>query len=97
LYKSKVNGGVPVNVTAQTTESAVQIESIIFTNGFGFNKTLLEFGLRRAQGPMSGMMASKYSIVGGFDSIVLLTKVLQMYTLVYITIFQQEELLPIPS
>jgi nicotinate phosphoribosyltransferase len=35
----------------------------------GFNKILLEFGLRRAQGPMSGMLASKYSLVGGFNSI----------------------------
>jgi nicotinate phosphoribosyltransferase len=33
----------------------------------GPNKTLLEFGLRRAQGSDGGMSASHYSYVGGFD------------------------------
>lgn len=33
----------------------------------GQSKILLEFGLRRAQGPVAGMLASKYSYIGTFN------------------------------
>ncbi|KAJ3700404.1 hypothetical protein LUZ61_004109 [Rhynchospora tenuis] len=71
----RVEGPVAVVQLLETPfVNLVNYASLVTTNAArhrcvsGQNKVLLEFGLRRAQGPDGGISASKYCYIGGFDA-----------------------------
>ncbi|KAJ4964277.1 hypothetical protein NE237_024216 [Protea cynaroides] len=71
----RIEGPVAVVQLLETPfVNLVNYASLVATNAArhrfvaGKSKTLLEFGLRRAQGPDGGISASKYCYMGGFDA-----------------------------
>lgn len=71
----RLEGPLPILQLMETPIlNLINFASLVCTNGArmkwtaGENKTCIEFGLRRAQGPNGAMTATKYSYLGGFDS-----------------------------
>ncbi len=70
----RVEGPIAVGQLLETSIlTLTNYPSLMTTNSakyrlaVGHNKGLIEFGLRRAQGPDGGVSASRYSYMGGFD------------------------------
>lgn len=69
-----LKGEIPfILLIASGIKNILSFATLVCTNSIRMRKIagddmqMLEFGLRRAQGPMAGLFASKYSYMGSFN------------------------------